>query len=203
MAGQTDREAQRRRALVTFAQAVDALEEQAGFLEASANRLAARYVADAHTALVAVRLSVHELEASAADASLRSGARRRLRAIAASVAEAGLSDVDRVAQNARLMTSAPQRPALGPALRSQTARVVAWTAEKWSGSPVAEGELRSARAATEALRARDTIVARGQLPPREVQRRRRIVARTAAGVGGGGVLALAAYGAWDLLTMLF
>lgn len=203
MMGRRDREAQQRRVLIEFDRAVDELGEQAGFLEASANRLAARYVADAHAALAAVRLSLHELDASASDAMLRGWAKRRLRSLAASVAEAGLSDADRVAQNAQLMSSPPQRPAIGPVLRSQTVRAVAWTAEKWSGSPVAVGELRSSQASTDALRSRDTIVVRGQLPPREIQRRNRIVARTAAGVGGGGVLALAAYGAWDLLMLLF
>lgn len=189
-----------RRAVYAFDQAVDRIGEEAGFLALGPNRQAARYLSDAHAALDDVRATMHRIDARAKDPMLRARARKRLRALSATVAEAGLRDVDHVIRTAHQLGAPSSQPGLGTALRVQAVKAAAWGVEKWTGSPLAPVELRSIAAASEALTAAEPIVRRGAMRPRRTPSRawRRAGIATAA-VGGG---SLAAYGAWSLLAPL-
>ncbi|GAA3657139.1 hypothetical protein [Microbacterium marinilacus] len=191
-----------RTAVFAFDQVVDRIAEEAGFLALGANRQAARYLADAHAALAQARDTMHRIEAGASDPMLRRSAQRRMHALAVSIAEAGLRDADHVAATAyRLNTPALQQSAgWGTTLRTHTAKVTAWSVQKWTGSPLASAELRSSAAVTQAVRAVEPIVRRGQVrrttPATRAWRRAGIAT---AAVGGSG---LALYGAWSLIAPL-
>ncbi|GAB3275529.1 hypothetical protein [Microbacterium lacusdiani] len=185
-----------RHVVLAFDQAVDRIGEEAGFLALGDNRQAARYVADAHAVLDDVRATMHRIDARASDPMLRKGARRRLHALAVSVAEAGLRDAEHVSKTARHL-SAPAKP--GSALRVHAVKAAAWGVEKWTGSPLAPIELRSTAAATQAVTAVEPIVRRGRLRRAPGSRSLRRTGIVTAAVGGG---SLALYGAWSLVAPL-
>lgn len=190
-----------RTAVFAFDQAVDRIAEEASFLALGPHRQAARYLADAHTALDDIRDTMHRIEAQAKDPMLRKSAQRRLHALAVSVAESGLRDAEHVAQTARRLTAeAGPQAGLSTALRTQAAKAAAWGVEKWTGSPLAPVELRSRAVTAQAVTAVEPIVRRGMVrraAPGERTLRRAGVATAA--VGGGG---LALYGAWSLVAPL-
>ncbi|WOF24624.1 hypothetical protein N8K70_08220 [Microbacterium betulae] len=195
-----------RRAVFAFDQAVDRLAEEAAFVGAGEDRQAARYLADACSALSESRTAMHELEALASDPGLKKRARRRLHALAVDVAQTGLRDAERVAGTARRLSArlAPiAQIGWGDALRTQTARATAWGVEKWTGSPLARAELRSTRTASEALATRDVIVERGRVPAAHSRRRRLYATGSAIAVTAVGTASLAVYGAWSLIGVLF
>ena len=195
-----------RRALFAFDQAVDRLAEEAAFLGAGNDRQAARYLADACTALAESRTTMHELEALSSDPLLKKRARRRLHALAVDVAQAGLRDAEHVAVTARRLSGRLAPPAQigwGDTLRVQTTRATAWGVEKWTGSPLARAELRSTKTAADTRATRDAIVERGRVPAAHPRRRRLYVAGSAIAVTAVSTASLAVYGAWSLLGLLF
>jgi hypothetical protein len=197
------RETDQRRVILAFDQAVDQLAEDSDFLALERDAQAARYLADAHRALDEVRMSMHRIDAHTADPMLTARARRRLRALSATIAEAGLRDAEHVAAAVRLLrarSDASSRPAgWGETLRVRTARATAWGIEKWTGSPLASTELRSTKVASDQLASLTPILERGRVAtPRQLRVRRYALATAASGT-----VALAAYGAWTLVGQLF
>ncbi|MDR6876122.1 hypothetical protein [Microbacterium barkeri] len=194
-----------RRAVFAFDQAVDALAEESAFLSVGPDRQAARYLADAHRTLDGVRTSMHRIAARASDTGLRKGARRRLQALAADLAQAGLRDAEHARAAAQRLRAAAVAPTggWGATLRHQTARATAWGVEKWTGSPLAPVELRSTKAAALAESSADAIAQRGRAPARSRVRTWLIVAGSAAAAAVIGGASLAVYGAWSLIGLLF
>lgn len=199
------RDADARRAVFAFDQAVDALAEESAFLAVGPDRQAARYLADAHRTLDEVRTAMHRIAARASDTTLRKRARRRLQAIAADLAQAGLRDAEhaRAAAQRLRATSAAPPGGWSATLKTQTARATAWSVEKWTGSPLAPVELRSTRAAALAQTSADAIALRGRAPARSRVRTWLIVAGSAAAAAVIGGASLAVYGAWSLIGLLF
>ncbi|MGW9113176.1 hypothetical protein [Microbacterium sp. NPDC055683] len=192
-----------RRALYAFDEAVEGLAEEAGFLAAGPNRQAARYVEHATSVLAEVRTTAHRLAAAGDDPMLRKSARRRMRALARSVADAGQRDAEHIARGvAHLRVDGDAAPGWGGALRTQAARAAAWGVEKWTGSPLATAELRSPRAAAEADRTALAISERGRAPVRPRARTWIAIGLSAAGAAAVGA-SLAVYGAWSLVGVLF
>jgi len=203
-------EEEQERAMAAFGDAVDRLGEEAQFLAANGRSRAARYLDDAHRTLIEARIAMHRLQASAADSTLRRGARRRLRALAAAIASAGLRDVDAVRQTVqRLGTTSRATTAARPtgwsdALRTQATRATAWSVEKWTGSPLSPASLESSRAAQSSSASAAAILRREEHRlRRRTGRPRRAALVTGVVIVGTATAGLAGYGGWALLTALF
>ncbi|WP_345752044.1 hypothetical protein [Microbacterium rhizophilus] len=202
-----------RRAVFEFDQAVDRIAEEAQFLALGPHTQAARYLAEAHRMLDDVRVVMHRIDAGSHDPMLRPSAQRRMHATAVQLAQAGMRDAHRVVITARRLTTQILSPEairggtvkgviVGP-LRDGAAKVTAWSVEKWTGSPLVPAQLHSTTAVTTANTAAERIARRGRVPARRLNgataRTWRRVGLATAVTGGG---ALAAYGGWTLLAQL-
>ena len=203
-------EEEQERTMAAFGDAVDRLGEEAQFLAADGRSRAARYLGDAHRTLVEARITMHRLQASATDSTLRSRARRRLRALAAAIANAGLRDVDAVRQTVQRLdttsrTSTAARPAgWSDALRIQATRATAWSVEKWTGSPLSPASLESSCTAQSSSDSAALVLRREEHRLRRRMRRPgRAALVTGIVVAGTATAGLAGYGGWTLLTGLF
>ncbi|MDR6866099.1 type VI protein secretion system component VasF [Microbacterium resistens] len=197
------------RAIAAFDGAVDQLGEDAAFLSLEGRPQAARYLAHAHAVLVEVRMGMHRLQASADEPGFRRRASRRMRTLAADIAQAGIRDARSVQETARRLAAAPppqtgDRPSgWGDALRTRTARATAWSVERWTGSPLPLSSLQSPRAVETADSTAELVRRREEQRLRRATRPRRATLVTGIVIAGTGTLALAGYGGWTLLTLLF
>ncbi|WP_424935858.1 MULTISPECIES: hypothetical protein [Bacteria] len=206
-------EEEQERTFIAFADAVDRLGEEAQFLAANGRSRAARYLEDAHRTLVEARITMHRLQSAATDSGFRRSARRRIRALAAAIANAGLRDIDAVRQTVQRLDTATRPPSAerpvgwSDALRTQAARATAWSVEKWTGSPLSPASLESSRTAQTSSESAALILRREEHRLRRRPHRPRRSQRTALVTGiivaGTATAGLAGYGGWALLTTIF